>query len=304
MKESIKINAFDTHELVGTVWRNSASELSKGIIILVHGMAETIERYDEFATFLSNNDFIVYGINQRGHGPNTEMHGFLGEDGWFRMKEDLKHVLLFAKSIDSELPVIMIGHSMGSFVVRDFLIDYSYLIKGVVLSGTGFPNKLSLKAGKWLASRDVRKHGSKHVNLKLDRMIFGSYNKRIPANETPFDWLSRDKKIVASYIADDYCGNVHPSSFFLEFSMALERILSTKILKNINTELQMLVISGDADPVGDYGKGVDKTVKFYLRLGFAVQKRLYADGRHEMLNEIDKEVVFDDILLWLNTLTN
>ncbi len=300
MKESVKINTFDTYEQSGTIWRNPDYDNVKGIVIIVHGMAETIERYDAFASFLCNNGYVVYGFNQRGHGPNAEMQGYLGEDGWTKMKEDLKHILLFAKSNHSSVPAFIIGHSMGSFVVRDFLIDYSYLINGVILSGTGFPNRLSLKAGKWVAGRDVKKHGDKHINLSLDRMVFGGYNKKIPANETPFDWLSRDKKIVESYIADDYCGNIHPSSFFLEFSTALERILSTMIFKNMNENLHMLFISGDADPVGDYGKGVEKSAKFYSKLGFNIEKHLYADGRHEMLNEINKDRVYEDILHWIN----
>lgn len=304
MKEILTINSFDELELSGTIWHKSPEMSQKGVVVLVHGMAETIARYDPFAMYLSAEGYTVIGINQRGHGPKAEMQGYLGENGWYKMKEDLRNVVIFAKSIHSDCPTFIIAHSMGTFVTRDFLIDHSYLINGVVLSGTGFPDLLSVKLGKWLAEIDMKKHGSKHVNIPLDRMVFGRYNKRIPNYETQFDWLSRDKEKVEGYIADDFCGNVHPSSFFYEFSIALERILSTRILNNTNTDLKLLLVSGGSDPVGNYGKGVVKTEKFYKEIGFSVTSILYPEGRHEMLNEINRQEVYEGILNWLSQMTS
>lgn len=303
MKESLVINAFDGLELSGNIWHKSTDVSQRGVVVLVHGMAETIERYDDFASFLSDNGYTVLGINQRGHGQRAEMQGYLGDNGWYKMKEDLRKVVVFAKSIVPDCPTFIIAHSMGSFVARDFLIDYSNLISGIILSGTGYPNIFSVKFGKWLAKLDMKKHGAKHINLILDRMVFGGYNKRIPAHETRYDWLSRDKAKVASYIADDFCGNVHPSSFFYEFSIAIERILETRVLNNVNIELAMLLISGDDDPVGEYGKGVVKVEKFYKEIGFRVSSILYPEGRHEMLNEINRHEVYEDILNGLSRMT-
>ena len=120
MRKTLMINSFEEIELSGYIWQSTEDAHLKGIVILVHGMAETIERYDEFASYLSENHYIVYGINQRGHGPNAEMLGYLGDDGWQKMKEDLKSVLNYAKSFRSDLPAFIIAHSMGSFVARDF----------------------------------------------------------------------------------------------------------------------------------------------------------------------------------------
>lgn len=301
MRNTLTINSFEEIDLCGYIWQSSVDDQLKGIVILVHGMAEIIERYDAFATFLSDNGYVVYGINQRGHGPNAEMLGYLGENGWYKMKEDIKNILSYSKSMHTDLPIFIIGHSMGSFITRDFLIDYSYLFNGVVLSGTGFPSMLSVKFGKWLAYKDMKKNGLKHINKSIDRLVFGGYNKRIKNPQTPFDWLTNDKEKVAFYVANDYCGKIHPSSFFYEFSAALEIILTTKILNNYKAGLPMLLVSGDHDPVSDYGKGTDKTEHFYEKIGFRVQNKSYPGGRHEMLNELNRQEVYNDILIWLNT---
>ena len=298
-KTPFSINSFEDDHLAGYIWQPDSMENLNGIVVISHGMAEVIERYDAFCMHLCEKNFVIYGVNQRGHGPNAQMLGYLGEDGWYKMKEDLKHIVEYAKSNIPDKPCYVLGHSMGSFVVRDFLIDYSYLVNAVILSGTGFPPSLPIKFGKWLASNDMKKHGPKHINTFIDKMVFGNYNKKIESPKTPFDWLSRDSEIVNDYIQNPYCGVIHPSSFFYLFFSAIQRITQSIPFNNFKPSIPMLLISGDSDPVGDYGKGVKKSAEFYKTIGFNAEVKLFKDGRHEMLNEINRVEVFETISDWL-----
>jgi alpha-beta hydrolase superfamily lysophospholipase len=300
MRKPFSIHSFGELELSGYIWQRMPDDQLKGAVVLAHGMAETIERYDIFAEVLSENGYVVYGINQRGHGPNAEMLGYLGDDGWYKMKEDLKQVIEIVKSKHTGKSVFLLGHSMGSFLARDFLLDYSYLVDGVILSGTGFYSKLELKLGQWLSRHDIDKHGDRHISSFIDKIAFGKNNKKIKEVHTSFDWLSRDPNLVSAYVADPLCGQIHPSSFFHQFFSALEHILYEGTYSNFRPKLPLLLLSGDMDPVGGYGKGVVKSNDHYKSAGFDTQMKLYKDGRHEMLNEINRKEVFKDIVAWLD----
>ena len=300
MRKPFSIHSFEELELSGYVWQETTDDQVKGVVVIAHGMAETIERYQVFAEQMTKSGYVVYGINQRGHGANAEMLGYLGEDGWYKMKEDLKNVVELVKTVYIGKPVFVFGHSMGSFLTRDFLLDYSYLIDGVILSGTGYYSKLELKLGQWLSKRDIESHGERHISTFIDNIAFGRNNKKIKDAKTPFEWLSRDRNIVNAYLSDPLCGQIHPSSFFYLFFSALEHILYEGAFSNFKTNLPLLLMSGDMDPVGNYGKGVVKSAEKYKDIGFDVQLKLYKEGRHEMLNEINRNEVFGDIIAWLD----
>lgn len=303
MRRAFSIDSFEEITLKGYIWSPDGTVL-KAMVVLAHGMAETIERYDAFANFLSDHGYGVIGVNQRGHGPEAEMLGYLGENGWSKMKEDLKHIVDYVKMTYEDTPIIIMGHSMGSFLVRDFLMSYSYLVDGVILSGTGYIDKISLLLGHWLASRDVKKHGDKHISKSIDNMAFKQNNKKIKDAKTSFDWLSRDSKIVKAYIEDPYCGQVHPSSFYMEFFNSLLQVLYHPDYSNFKDGLPMLIFSGEEDPVGNYTKGVNLTAEKFESLSFDVKKILYPEGRHEMLNEINHIQVFEDVVEWLDLINN
>lgn len=299
MKTEIQLSSFGECELKGYKWTPAEDVPLLGTVVIAHGMAEVIERYDAFAEFLNNKGFVVYGLNQRGHGPETTVYGYLGENGWEKLKEDYRHLVELARSEYLNLPLFAFGHSMGSFVVRHFLRDYTYLIHGVILSGTGHFPKLVLKLGMLLSKYDVSKNGDKHVSKFIDNLVFGKNNKRIKAPTTEFDWLSRDAEQVKRYIDHPHCGNVHPSSFYEQFFMGLEQILYNPQVANFKESCPMLLISGDADPIGNYGKGVQKSMNYYKDNAFNTKLKLYKAGRHEMLNEINRDEVFNDIANWL-----
>ncbi|MDH8678388.1 alpha/beta hydrolase [Fusibacter bizertensis] len=303
MRKDFSIDSFEEITLKGYVWSPDGTVL-KAMVVLAHGMAETIERYDAFANFLSDHGYGIIGVNQRGHGPEAQMLGYLGEKGWSKMKEDLKHIVDYVKNTYDDIPVFIMGHSMGSFLVRDFIISYSYLVDGVILSGTGYPDKISLKLGQWLAAKDVKKHGDKHVSTLIDSIAFKNYNKKIKDAKTSFDWLSSDSTMVQAYIDNPYCGQIHPSSFFLEFSNGLYQLLYHPDYSNFKDGLPMLIFSGEGDPVGNYSKGVNLAAKKYDALKFDVKKILYPEGRHEMLNEVNRKQVFEDVVEWLDEINN
>ncbi|MBF4694896.1 alpha/beta fold hydrolase [Fusibacter ferrireducens] len=303
MRYEFEFDSFEDAIVKGYKWIEDKTPLQ--IVVLSHGMAETIERYDAFANFLLENDVFVYGHSHRGHGKTAgslERLGHLGDNGWFKMKEDLRRVVEMAKTEYSDVPIILLGHSMGSFLARDFILDYSYLLDGVILSGTGYMNHFKLKIAQFLAEREGLKIGTHQKSTFMNRMSFGTYNKKIKDHKTDFDWLSRDEKQVQKYINDPYCGEIHPASFFIEFLNNMQRILYTDVFKNQKNNLPMLIFSGVCDPVGEYGKGVKKTYAYYKKNGFLTTLKLYPDGRHEMLNEINREAVYKDILEWLQSL--
>jgi len=302
LRQSYEFDSFGELSIKGYKWTDSGEPTA--ILVISHGMAETIERYDAFAGFLVENGIFVYGHSHRGHGQTAESMehlGYLGENGWFKMKEDLRRVVEMARTEYSEIPIFLLGHSMGSFLARDFLLDYSYLISGVILSGTGYFSKFELNLGKFLAQSEVNRKGIYYKSDRMTKISFGTYNKKIKGSQTDFDWLSRDAEVVKEYIEDPYCGQTHPASFYLEFMTNLYRILYTDLFKNLKDNLRMYIISGDSDPVGQYGKGVRKTARYYRDNGFDVSMKLYEGGRHEMLNELNRKEVFEDILNWIQS---
>ena len=303
LRYEFEFNSFEDATIKGYKWIDDKTPLQ--IVVLSHGMAETIERYDAFANFLLDNDIFVYGHAHRGHGKtagSVDKLGHLGDNGWFKMKEDLRRVVEMAKTDYPDTAIVLLGHSMGSFLARDFILDYSYLLDGVILSGTGYMNQIKLKLAQFLAKREGLKIGVDQKSIFLNRMSFGTYNKKIKDHKTEFDWLTRDEIQVRKYIDNPYCGEIHPASFFIEFLTNMQRVLYTDIFKNQKNHLPMLIFSGECDPVGEYGKGVRKTNAYYRANGFVTTMKLYPEGRHEMLNEINKESVYNDILIWLQSL--
>lgn len=301
MKISYEFNSFDEVTIKGYKWWNPELIPDK-IVIISHGMAEKIERYDDFAEFLVSSGMVVYGHSHRGHGATAksiESLGYIGIDGWNRMVDDIKTLVEMAKSEYPHAKIVLFGHSMGSFLVRDFILDHSSLLDGVILSGTGTASKFELGMVKFIAKSEINKNGDFHKSNLLDKMSFGSFNKKIKNPKTKFDWLSTDENQVMKYIDDPYCGQVHTSSFFLYFAKGMEDMLYHREFRNRRSGLPMLLMSGKLDPVGKYGKAVIRAESYYKSNSFNTRLKLYENGRHEMLNEVNRLEVFKDIFEWL-----
>lgn len=285
-------------------WMPDENIQIKGIVQIAHGMAETAARYERIARVLTENGFVVYANDHRGHGKTageTSKLGDLGEDGFNSMVENMRDLNEIIKKENLNLPIFLLGHSMGSFLTQRYICLYGRGLKGAILSGSCGKQGIIIDIGRLMAKREIKKIGRCGKSNKLDKLSFGSYNNSFKPNRTAFDWLSRDNKEVDKYIADPFCGAVFTAGFFYDFLGGLKSIADYKEINNVPKDLPIYIFSGDKDPVGKSGKGVLKLVKTYKEHGIEdLSYKLYKDGRHEMLNEINKEEVMSDIIKWIN----
>ncbi|WP_102399438.1 alpha/beta hydrolase [Haloimpatiens massiliensis] len=274
-----------------------------GIVQIAHGMAETAERYKRFANKLAKAGYIVFANDHRGHGKTAESVdkvGDLGEDGFNNMVQDMYEITTYIKK-QYHLPIFIFGHSMGSFLTQRYIQLYGEEIDGAILSGSCGSQGLMLDLGILLAKREISKIGRSGRSERMDKLSFGSYNKVFKPNRTKSDWLTRDEKEIDKYISDQYCGGIFTAGFFYDFLNGLKLIQQKSQIVNVPKELPIYIFSGDKDPVGKTGKGVMKLVNTYKALGIKdLEYKLYKDGRHEMLNEINREEVMENVLRWLN----
>lgn len=296
--------ANDGFEIECTKWYAEEKQMPKLAIQLAHGMAEHIDRYDAFAKFLVSKGYTVYGYNHRGHGRNSLNDGSMGffaeENGWSKVVDDMKLVNDEIHKECGKVPVILFGHSMGSFLSRTYISKYGESIEGVILSGTGSTTNTLANLGKFLAKMEMIFRGKKHKSNLLNAISFKSYNDNFKPKRTDFDWLSRDEDEVDKYINDELCGNVFTSNFFYDLLCGVKGLNDMNNIKNIPKKLKVLLVSGDKDPVGANSKGVQKVYDMYRETGIeSVILKLYKDARHEVLNEINKQEVYDDIANWL-----
>lgn len=270
---------------------------------IAHGMAEHLERYENFANVLCQNGFAVYINDHLGHGQSVSSKdelGYFGEkEGWKNFVEDCHELTKIAKAENPDVPLFFFGHSMGSFVARAYSLKYANEIKGAVYCGTAGPNPAS-GVGASLASLIAKVKGTHHRSTLIDKIAFGTYNNKTE-KRTSFDWLSRDNDQVDKYIADEYCGFLFTAYGYRDMMELLGFVSLESWFSKLSKELPVLIISGDMDPVGEYGKGIDKVYNALVQKGKEnVQKILYPGARHEILNEsqcVDK--VCSDVINWI-----
>ena len=268
-------------------WKKEELNEYKGVVQLVHGMQEHIDRYSDFANFLAENGYIVVGHSHLGHGDSVttkEEYGYFAEkDGWWRLVED---VHLLQNKVQKKYPdmnYIIMGHSMGSLVVRSYLTKYKDNISKAIISGTS-GQKYGLIAGQVLINIIKLAKGDHYRSQLVEKLITGSFNDNFKPNRTNADWLSRDEKQVNKYLADEKCG----INFTLQAYQDLlkgTRYLSKQRNVNKTLNVPMLLFSGTKDPVGANGKGVIRVYRMLKKAGLEfVTLKLFEDGRHEMLN--------------------
>lgn len=270
---------------------------------LTHGMAEYIDRYDAFAKYLAENGMLVYGCDFTGHGKSLGANGipgFFGEqNGWEANLQDMRTLHDLVKADYPAIPYILMGHSMGSFLARAYAGRDGTDFDAFVFSGTAGRNPL-LPLAKILAKQDIRKNGGKNVSDTLNNIGFGSFNKAFTPARTKFDWLTKDSGIVDAYVADPLCGFPFTSSGILDIFTGLGEVSSAKWAARV-PDRPIFVLSGDRDPVGGFGKGVRQVYGWLKKTGHNAELKLYDDGRHEMLNEVNREEVYRDIQLFCET---
>lgn len=278
----------------------------KAIVQIIHGIAEYIDRYDEFMSFLADNGIIAVGTDHLGHGKSIESEeqtGFFAYDnGWDYAVRDEEVLRLAMHENYPELPIIVFGHSMGSFMARTLLIRYPDAFNAAIISGTGNQGAALVNGGLFMGNLVTGLKGAHHYSKFLNNLAFGSYNKIYENPKTEYDWLSRDEANVQKYIDDPLCGFIPSCSLFRDMMTGVKFITNKKNLTAMNKDMPVYFMSGDMDPVGECGKGVQKAYNNFLEAGMKdVSIKLYPGGRHEMLNEINKDEVYTDILAWLGS---
>lgn len=276
----------------------------KAVVQLVHGIAEHIGRYDHFARFLAANGYVVTAEDHMGHGGSIQngVRGYF-TGGWSNAVADVKALHDRTALEYPSVPYIFLGHSMGSFLLRTYLYTYPDALDAAIISGTGWEAPATLKAGLLLCKLEEKRLGETKTSPLLNSVIFGSYNKAFKPNRTPHDWICSDEAVVDKYAADPLCGFDATIGLARDMLGGIRRNEQKENLDRMNKALPVLFVSGAKDPVGGMAKGVLACIDAFKRAGLRnITIRLYPEGRHEMLNEVNRDEVYTDILSWLNAL--
>ncbi|MDL2238247.1 alpha/beta hydrolase [Christensenellaceae bacterium OttesenSCG-928-K19] len=284
-------------------WKDNEAE-PQFILQIAHGMVEYIDRYDDFAQFICANGGAVYGNDHLGHGYTGENAGLLGyfaeKDGDRFVVEDMHKLTGLIRQRHPKTPIVLLGHSMGSFLTRIYATQYGGDVNAVIIMGTSGTNpsvailraisKLGMIFGK----------AKKPANL-ITKLAFGGYNKRYEEVNSPNEWLSRDRAVVQKYDADPWCTYRFTHSAFHDLANILDAMSGEKWAVKLEKDIPYLLIAGDMDPVGGYGEGVKEVYGLMKNAGVSdLEMKLYPGARHEILNETNKREVYDDILGWID----
>lgn len=303
-KYTEKIASKDSKNSLNTViWKTEKEPV--GVLQIVHGMAEYIDRYDNFAKYMTEHGFNVIGHDHLGHGysvSDERDYGFFAEESGDKIIiEDMHSVTQYAKEKWEELPNFILGHSMGSFCLRQYLTKYSNDVFGAIIMGTGWIPSAAALLGKTIATNTCKSKGSHTVNPLLIKLTLEPYNKPFAPARTNCDWLSKDEKQVDLYVNDKLCGFDFTAGAYKDFFTVLEKIAKNRQLIGMRKSLPILITSGSVDPVGGK-KACEKLNAQYKRCGIDdVTLKLWENDRHEILNELDKSDVYDYICTWLKS---
>lgn len=278
-------------------------EKPRAILQIAHGMVEHSGRYADFAEFMSKNGFAVYANDHRGHGKTTKANEpvyFADENGWEKVVGDMHQLTEIAKNEFPNLPFFLLGHSMGSFLARHYIQLFGSELNGIILSGAGgSPNILGKIIGN-LLSLSIAFLGRKALAKRIQILSNAHFNRRFKPKRTPFDWLSRDTEVVDKYLADPRCGMIASFGFHKDVLDGVFFVNKIENVKKTPKKLPIYIFSGNNDPVGEYGSGIQSVYKLFKDAGILdIQMVLYEGGRHEMLNEINHKEVRADLLAWL-----
>ena len=278
---------------------------ARAVVQIIHGIAEHIGRYEQFAQFLTQRGIVVCADDHMGHGLSVEAGGTYGyfSGGWMAAVADERALYEEMKRRYPDLPYIMLGHSMGSFLLRTYLYTYPGELTGAIISGTGWQPKAALKAGLALCRLEQLRLGETGCSGLLKELMFGAYNKKFKPNRTPNDWICSDEAVVDAYTNDDLCGFDATVGLTRDMLTGISMNQKPENLRKMDKDLPVLFVSGMQDPVGAMGEGVLRCIDAFKRAGLRnVTIRLYPEGRHEMLNEVNRTEVYADVLSWLEPL--
>ncbi len=302
----------DGFEIFINRWAPDSDDEIKGVIQLHHGLSEHSMRYDRLGSVLAENGYVLNAYDMRGHGRTAEnalakktgMFGKLADkDGFNRVVKDLYEVTNALKNVYPGKKTVLLGHSFGSFVSQAYIEQFGDQIDGVILSGTAGPQRPLIFFGRIAANLVKLFKGGDYVSSLLDNLSFGSYNKRIENPKSKYSWLSANEMAVSMYEMDNWCGIPLTTSFFCDMVGGLNQIHKPSNMKKIPEDLPVFFFYGDQDPVGGYGKTVNKLFDIYKKNGLQrIELKTFEGDRHEVLNELDCEVAEKDIIDFISSI--
>lgn len=288
----------------------------RAIVQISHGMAEHIDRYDDFAGYLASNGILVVGNDHMGHGksinseedlgyfsiPIKGLHGKVKENysSSALTVKDLYHITKIVKKHYPCVPYILLGHSMGSFLARRYLMQYGEELDGIIIMGTGNQSALKVYTAKAINKMISMIKGERYRSKILNKLMFGAYNRKIENHKGDNDWVTSDEEKLAAYESDDKCGFVFTMNGIEALLSTIQYVIKPKNIEKIPTDVRMLIISGTDDPVGDYGEAVKQVYEEYSVHGMTdISIQLYDECRHELINEKVRDMVYKDIIQWI-----
>lgn len=278
----------------------------KAILQITHGMTEYIERYEDFALYLTSKGILVTGHDHLGHGNSVnsknEWGYFAKENGNRAVLNDVYTLTQITKKKYQNLPYFILGHSMGSFYLRQYLCEFGENVDGAIIMGTGCQPYALVQSGRLLTSFIAKFKGWHYRCHFINNMAFGSYNKHFQPSRTDKDWLSKDTAMVDKYVADERCNFIFTLNAYYNMFTGISRLYNKKLLSQMPKTLPVFFVSGQDDPVGDYGKGVMKAATMFQNAGMQkVTTKLYPTNRHEILNETNRPEVYKDLYTWITS---
>ncbi len=295
------LSADGIHQIQCRLWLPACPP--RGVVQIVHGVAEHMGRYEDTARFLTGHGFAVCGEDHLGHGRTASdgKYGYFGpKNGWSLLVRDIAQLRQSMGQRFPKIPYFILGHSMGSFLTRTYLIQYPGTVHGAILSGTGQEAPALVSMGQALSALLCRLKGPDYVSDLVYSLSLGNYNRPFRPNRTDSDWLSRDEASVDAFLADPLCG-FHPTvGMFRDMLRGIRFIGAPCNAAKMDPSTPVLFLSGDRDPVGSMGAGVQRVAKLFTDAGCrSLSVKLYPGARHEILNEINRREVWDDLLHWL-----
>lgn len=287
---------------------HAAEWLPEGDIVAVlqvsHGVTEHILRYEAFAEYFTEKGFVIVGNDHIGHGTSiaegAEPMYFGPAGSWDWVVKDMHTCKTMTKQKYPNVPYGILGFSLGSFLVRSYLIQYPGEVDGAILIGTGQTPSAQLVLAKGIANHEAAKVGEDHTSPMIKQLTFETYNKIFAPNRTEYDWLTSDTKALDDYIADPLRGQYFTAGLFRELLSAMASTGKKEELKKMNTDTPVFFASGTKDPVGDCGKGVERAYQYFQKAGVKdVSMKMYPELRHDILKEVGCVAIYEDIYHWL-----
>lgn len=305
LKPSEYLSTPDGHAIALRIWPTTEGQVVKAVIHILHGMSEHSARYAYLAQALNAAGFIVVAHDHRGHGlsvTGSETLGYFADyNGWEKVIADVKQVNQHIKQKFPHLPIVLLGHSMGSFIAQYYAITQPNSIAGLILSGSAIVPAYLRQALAWIGQLEKFYRGKRIANQCIYALTIKKYNRAFKPNRTESDWLSRDPKQVDLFTNDPLCGSIPSSQLWLDVASGIQQLYTLAFHAQLPKDIPYYLIAGSKDAMGNFGKDFKKLSVRIKKIGVKnITTRIYPEARHELFNEINRDEVIHDLINWLN----